>query len=320
MEAKHLMQLAIILDCGSINQAAGKLHISQPTLTKNMQTLEMQAGGTLFTRSRHGVRQTSLGGILAREGRSVAQSVWAAEQSATRFGLGMQSELRIGVGPLVASLLMHTVTESLLRNFPNLSLVIQVDSPYRLFEKIHDDKLDIAVAPTVVSACQELHRITLFENRLAIFASRHHPLANREHIEISDLVDYPWVNIATYAKFEESPVERLQKAGLKQVNTHIALAGDASICLNILPTGDYLSIMPERLTNIVAPRFGLQSLPVEADFGERNMHLWHPPNLARDPMLDAVARAFMATLEAATDAYPKKSGSASAMSAEPNES
>lgn len=304
MEAKHLMQLAIILDCGSISQAAGKLHISQPTLTKNMQTLEMQAGGSLFTRSRHGVRQTALGGMLAREGRAIATSVWAAEQSATRFGLGMQTELRIGVGPLMASLLMHTVTEALLRDYPSLSLLIQVDTPYRLFEKINDDELDIAVAPTVISASQELDRITLFEDRLAIFASRHHPLAGKERIEIGELVGYPWVNIATYAKFEESPVERLQKAGLKQVNTHIALAGDATICLNILPTGDYLSIMPERLTNIAAPRYGLQSLPVAADFGERNMHLWHPPALAGDAMLDAVARAFMETLEAATAVPP----------------
>lgn len=320
MEAKHLMQLAIILDCGSISEAAGKLHISQPTLTKNMQTLEMQAGGTLFTRSRHGVRQTPLGGTLARQGRAIAQSVWAAEQSATRFGLGMHTELRIGVGPLVASLLMHRVTEQLLRIYPNLSLVIQVDSPYRLFEKINDDELDIAVAPTVVSASQVLDRTPLFEDRLAIFASRHHPLAQQSCIPVDDLVGYPWVNIATYARFEESPVERLQKAGVRQVSTHIALAGDATICLNILPTGNYLSIMPERLTNIAAPRYGLQSLPVAADFGERNMHLWHPPALAGDPMLDAVAHAFTNTLATATTASPTKKGSASLMPAEPNES
>lgn len=299
MEAKHLMQLAIVLDCGSISQAASKLHVSQPTLTKNMQTLEMQAGGTLFTRSRHGVRHTALGGMLAREGRAIAKSVWSAEQSATRFGLGMQTELRIGVGPLVASLLMHTVTESLLGEYPHLSLLIRVDTPYRLFEQINDDELDIAVAPTVISASQDLDRILLFEDRLAIFASRQHPLAQQERVEIADLSGYPWINIATYAKFEESPVERLQKAGLKQVNTHIALAGDAMICLNILPTGDYLSIMPQRVTELAAPRFGLTSLPVEADFGERNMHLWHPPTLAGDAMLDAVARAFIHTLETA---------------------
>ncbi|PAU74827.1 LysR family transcriptional regulator [Halomonas salipaludis] len=299
MESKHLMQLAIILDCGSISQASGKLHISQPTLTKNMQTLEMQAGGPLFTRSRHGVRQTPLGGVLAREGRAIAKSVWSAEQSATRFGLGMQTELRIGVGPLVASLLMHTITETLLRDHPNLSLLIRVDTPYRLFEQINDDELDIAVAPTVISASQELDKVLLFEDHLAIFASCHHPLSQQKRIEVSDLSHYPWINIATYAKFEESPVERLQKAGLKQVHTHIALAGDAMICLNILPTGEYLSIMPKRVTDIAAPRFGLQSLAVEADFGERNMYLWHPPSLAGDIMLDSVARAFIDTLETA---------------------
>ena len=71
MESKHLVQLATILDSGSISAAASRLNVTQPTLTRNIQTLEMQAGGPLFTRSRHGVRQTPLGADLARHGRAI---------------------------------------------------------------------------------------------------------------------------------------------------------------------------------------------------------------------------------------------------------
>jgi DNA-binding transcriptional LysR family regulator len=66
MDPRHLVQLAAILEKGSITQASRHLHLTQPTLTHNMQTLEMQAGGQLFERSRFGVRSTLLGEMLAR--------------------------------------------------------------------------------------------------------------------------------------------------------------------------------------------------------------------------------------------------------------
>ena len=69
MDPRHLVQLATILEKGSLTQASRYLHLTQPTLTHNMQTLEMQAGGTLFERSRFGVRSTPLGEMLARSSR-----------------------------------------------------------------------------------------------------------------------------------------------------------------------------------------------------------------------------------------------------------
>ena len=82
MDPRHLLQLATILESGSITKATQLLHLTQPTLTHNMQILESQAGGQLFERSRHGVRSTSLGEMLAREGRAFLAAVFF------RTGLG----------------------------------------------------------------------------------------------------------------------------------------------------------------------------------------------------------------------------------------
>lgn len=98
MEPKHLMQLAVILEKGSITAAAEYLNLTQPTLTRNMQTLEMQAGGSLFDRSRFGVRSSRLGENLARQGRSIARQIKVAEESASRHKLGFHSQLRVGIG------------------------------------------------------------------------------------------------------------------------------------------------------------------------------------------------------------------------------
>jgi len=54
MDPRQLIQLATILECGSLSKASQILHLTQPTLTHSMQTLETRAGGKLFERSRFG--------------------------------------------------------------------------------------------------------------------------------------------------------------------------------------------------------------------------------------------------------------------------
>ena len=81
MDPRHLLQLAAVLDTGSLTAAARHLGLTQSTLTRNMATLEMQAAGALFARSRFGVRSTPLGEALAREGRLVQQACCVAKSA-----------------------------------------------------------------------------------------------------------------------------------------------------------------------------------------------------------------------------------------------
>ncbi|MCH8531040.1 MAG: LysR family transcriptional regulator [Saccharospirillum sp.] len=275
MEPKHLMQLAAILDSGSINAAAVQLNVTQPTLTRNIQTLEMQAGGSLFTRSRHGVKQTSLGATLAREGRLIAKAVWTAQQAAIRHNLGMKQEWRIGVGPLISNVLMHSVSARFLQNHPELSMLIRVDTPYRLIEQMQNEELDLVISPKVISATTGLTSERVFEDQLAVFASSLHPLAARMDLTLEDLNHQSWINVGTYARFGESPAERLQRAGVTHFSTPVALAGDAIVCLQLLKRGEHLSLLPRRLMRLVQDDYGLVELPLALDFGRRDIYFWY---------------------------------------------
>lgn len=81
MDPKHLLYLSVVLEKGSLTEAAKHLNVTQPTLTRVMATLEMQAGGQLFSRSRYGVKGTEVGEELAREGRSIQKKYRASQVS-----------------------------------------------------------------------------------------------------------------------------------------------------------------------------------------------------------------------------------------------
>ncbi|MFZ9666010.1 MAG: LysR family transcriptional regulator, partial [Limnohabitans sp.] len=113
MEPKHLIQLETILECGSMNKASQLLHLTQPTLTHNMQALEVRAGGKLFERGRFGVRSTALGEVLAREGRAIARRLRDAGEACARHRDGIGQTLRIGTGPLVGAALIPRLLNAL---------------------------------------------------------------------------------------------------------------------------------------------------------------------------------------------------------------
>ncbi len=289
MESRHLMQLAAILDHGGVNAAANEMGITQPTMTRNMQTLEMQAGGKLFSRSRHGVVPTPLGEALAREGRAIAKAVWSARQASIRNELGMVREWRIGAGPLLSNVLMHRVVERIQTVHPNLSILVRVDTPYRLIEQMQNQELDVVVAPHVVAGSVGVQREFLHPDALGVFTGRSHPLAvNGGVVSVSDLNGHSWINLGTYARFNESPAERLQRLGVRDFTTPIALAGDTMICLNLLRAGQHLCLMPRTLMQWIKHAYDLVELEVDSELGERDLYLWYPTENPVEPAVNLI--------------------------------
>ena len=58
-----LRAFCIVVEEGSLNRAAERLHITQPSLTRQMQALENEIGGALLQRQSSGVKPTALGQV-----------------------------------------------------------------------------------------------------------------------------------------------------------------------------------------------------------------------------------------------------------------
>ena len=65
------------------------------------------------------------------------------------------------------------------------------------------------------------------------------------------------------------------------------------ICFNSMLTGSYLSLMPERLTSLVQQQYGLRRLPVDADFGRRDIYLWHRRDCAFRDVVESIRATIM---------------------------
>ncbi|RDL45353.1 hypothetical protein DN730_07020 [Marinomonas piezotolerans] len=245
MESKHLVYLSVILEKGSISAAAEHLNIAQPTLTRAMATLEMQAGTQLFTRSRFGVSSTPVGHSLAREGRAIAQLLHSAEEQVSRYRLGIKQSLSIASGSLLSVEVMPRIIERVLQRHPEVALTATCITPSSAIECLIDDKLDFIIAPQAPNkSTASIHKEWIMDDQVTIYCGESHPLANVANVTIEDLKDQDWISLSIATYFEKQITDILEKRGIRTGNTKVVFRNDAVMLMKMLASGKYLAALP----------------------------------------------------------------------------
>ena len=282
MDPRHLLQLATILESGSITKATQLLHLTQPTLTHNMQILESQVGGQLFERSRHGVRSTALGEMLAREGRAISRRLRGAEELTNRHKSGYQRTIRLGVGPLIGAALIPNLLEEISRSNMRQAISIQSDRPHLLLDQLVDGKHDFVIAPSWLDkAPQGCERFLLAHDEVGVFCSAKHPVALSGDFSL----ETRWLSLGTASPFEMNVQEMLKDAGFTETRSEMNVMGDAHMVLASLALGKHLSVLPKYPLKSLAKKYGLVSLSLPTQSINRDIYVWCRTQLLEDESL-----------------------------------
>lgn len=297
MDPRHLVQLAAILEKGSITQASRHLHLTQPTLTHNMQTLEMQAGGRLFERSRYGVRSTPLGEMLAREGRAIARRLKDAAEVTARHRGGIRHQVRLGIGPVIGAAVMGELAPVLLRQFPDLALALQNDRPHLLLEQLIDGGHDFVIAPSWLEHPPPgIVRQLLADDELGVFCACQHPLAGKAELGAEDVDDRAWISLGTASPFDQDVRGKLEAVGVQRLRVEITVLGDAAMLLDMLAQGQHLAVLPRFPLRRLAARFGLVELAMPGPPTPRPIYLWCRTGLLEDAVMGEVSELIVETV------------------------
>ncbi|BFM49100.1 LysR family transcriptional regulator [Marinomonas sp. THO17] len=276
MESKHLIYLSTILDKGSISAAAEFLNVAQPTLTRAMATLEMQAGTQLFTRSRFGVTSTVVGESLAREGRAISRRLNAANEQVSRFKLGIKQNLRIASGSLLGMGVLPKIIDRMIEQHPEVSLTITCLNPSIAIEGLLDDQFDIVIAPQSSDRnTSSLHHELIKQDKIGIFCGQQHPLASRKNIQIEDFMSLDWLSLGIASYFEQQTTEMLSSYGIHGARTKAVFRNDAYMLIKMLASGRYLAALPHFPVTVIKEAFAIKEIQLEGiQAVSRDLYLW----------------------------------------------
>lgn len=183
---KQLRYFVTVAELLNFGRAAEACHISQPTLSMQIQELEKRLGAQLIERSRHRVLVTEIGKQVARHARDILRSVdeivGLVGQSRTALG----RHQRLGILPSLGPYLLPHILPPLRETYPGLALYLREDTTQHLVSMLEDGTLDVAFVPLPMMK-RDFEFAPLFDEPLWLAMPRNHRLAERAALRKQDL-------------------------------------------------------------------------------------------------------------------------------------
>ena len=192
MQLRKLSHLVALADQGSFGRAAEAVHLSQPALSRSIESLEEDFGATLVDRAYGQVRLTAAGAlVLARARHLLADAQQIKRDVQLLQGLAT-GRLQVGLGPFAAAMLGQPVLSRLIHQHPQLTVQIDVADSTSLCEQLNNQQLDLFVADTRDLKKQPGLQFKRLPNvAVAFFVRASHPLLAQSELSLDQLMDYP---------------------------------------------------------------------------------------------------------------------------------
>jgi DNA-binding transcriptional LysR family regulator len=174
------------------SNAARRVGISQPMLTKNIQDLEHSLGGELFFRNRKEVRLTDAGRVYIEQARLALLYGERAFHAARKVMQDVDVVLNIGKSPYTDPFLISMLQSIRLPLFPSLKIQLQSSFSCELVRDVLSGILDLAIV-TEPPESSLLTKVKVAESPLYIAMSKHDSLASRNSLSLEAIADRRWI-------------------------------------------------------------------------------------------------------------------------------
>lgn len=176
---------------GTVLGAAKSLHLTQPTLSRQLINLEKQVGSPLYVREGRHVKLTEKGRILYQYAESVVELVDKAEHELSSVELQVSGSVFIGHGEPAAMRLIAMAMMHVRDRYPDVQFHLFTGSTGDLFEKLDTGLLDFIVESEVVGRPGYRQLMMPLKDRWGVVMRRDDPLASHDVVRPADLEGQP---------------------------------------------------------------------------------------------------------------------------------
>lgn len=193
MEIRVLRYFLTVVREEGINRAAEVLHITQPTLSRQLAQLEDEVGVKLFHRGSRKITLTDEGILLRRRAEEILSLVDRAEQELMEQDIKVEGRIVIGGGELAAMRELPDLIASFREKYPLVTFDLFTGNADLVKEQMEKGLIDIGVLLEPVDM-EKFDFIRLKgRERWVVLMRPDDPLAQKESIRAEDLKDAPLI-------------------------------------------------------------------------------------------------------------------------------
>lgn len=195
MELRVLEYFLAVAREQSISGAAEYLHLTQPTLSRQLRELEEELSCTLLIRGKRGQRTalTPEGRLFRQRAQEILDLAAKAEQEMRLSGKGIAGEVMIGAGETDSMRVVARLAERIRRENPGLRIHVVSGDTQDLTDRLERGLFDFALLFGAVDPRKFVRLPLPLQDRWGVLMRRDSPLSQKETIRPEDLWDQPLI-------------------------------------------------------------------------------------------------------------------------------
>lgn len=191
MEIRVLKYFLTVAKIGNITKAANSMHLTQPTLSRQLADLEKELGQQLFTRGSKSVSLTPEGMILRKRAEEIIELVEKTEGEFSSIKDTVSGDIFIGSGETRSIKLIADVMKTLKKDYPKIKFHIVSGDSEDLSESLDKGLLDFCVFIEPFNF-EKYDSLDLgVKDTWGILLRNDDPLAKKKNIKVEDLINLP---------------------------------------------------------------------------------------------------------------------------------
>jgi DNA-binding transcriptional LysR family regulator len=303
MQLHQLEYFVAVARTRHFTHAASAVHVAQPSLSKQIRSLERELGAPLFNRARGNITLTAAGDtLLPLATRILADVENARVQVRELVGLA-RGQLRLGATPTLSTVLLPAALRRFCGTYPGIDIFVEERGSRDLVRLLAQGQLDLAlVVLPLHTRDPALTTAALFNEPLIVAAPADGSLVRAKAFRVRDLARHPLVMLRDGYDTRELVLAAMRR---EHVEPQVAIeGGELHAVLSFVEAGLGIAVVPSM---VVEGRPGLRRIPFARPGMSRTVGLAH----RRDVEPSASARAFRSVLfdhladEARSGALPR---------------
>lgn len=271
MNFHHVRAFCTIVSEGSFSRAAERLHLTQPTISAQIQSLEKALSTRLFDRSAQGISLTQPGRVFHPYALQLLELSERAEQAMAELQGLKHGKVEVGASTVPGHYLMPQALAQFKAAHPGLDVTLTVSNSQDIRNGMREGRFELGVVGERVRD-ERLTYEQLAQDRLVVVMRPEHPLAERTSLRAEELLGEPLV-MREHGSGTRAALERgLTAAGLSNGELRIFLELSSIEAIKLaIRSADALAVLSEWSVRDEARRgllhlAALEGVTMERDF------------------------------------------------------
>lgn len=299
MKLSQLRHLIVVAEAGSLRQAAEALNLSQSSVTKSIQQLELSLGVELLLRTSQGVVPTAAGNALLVRARLIEAELRRARNDVEAAQAAAIGEIKVTASPSVSVGLLPRAIVNFRRNRPRVSFHIEEGVYPDVLPALRTGDLDLAVCLVPEKPRdEELEFDVVLQDYLTPAVRVDHPLTHGGRLTLADLTGQDWI-IYRRNRTGRDIVERTFTANGLEPPKNVLECTSFACTMALVENSDFVTLLPTQIFAGRSRRMAITPLFMASAMPPWNVAVITPPRQRLSPVCLAFLNELMRTAEKA---------------------